>query len=152
MIESIIKPLAPRFGLGWRENPPPPKWITMGYEGRCFYHPIANLAVISAVEVAKDDDGIDRGPEYHISISKRIPDGTLGGRGVRCTQQEALQVLIDFGIDGALEDNHVPNGIVRNFWRPVAENMVGLECACKADEPAIVENKGDYVWRGVSNG
>ena len=95
--------------------------------------------MFSAVEVAKDADNIDRGPEYHISISK---DGRR-----RCTRSEAIQVLKQFNLDGAEEDNHVPYGIVRNFWRPVAENLVGLECACKKDEPAIVEDKGDYVWR-----
>lgn len=104
-------------------------------------HQGENLCVISAVEVAKDDDGIDRGPEFHISIS-------LGGRS-RCTSQQARAVLAIFGCDGAEEDNHVPNGVVRNFWRPVADRLVGIECACKADEPAMVEDRGDFVWRGT---
>lgn len=54
----------------------------------------------------------------------------------------------DFQLDnGWEEDNHVPYGIARNFWRPLAENLVGIECKCKEEEPAIVEDKGDYVWR-----
>lgn len=135
---SIIKPKRPVIS-GWVQEPAPPGWVSLGYECESWYHPASRLCVFSAVEVAKDADNIDRGPEYHISISK---DGRR-----RCTRSEAIQVLKQFNLDGAEEDNHVPYGIVRNFWRPVAENLVGLECACKKDEPAIVEDKGDYVWR-----
>jgi hypothetical protein len=46
--------------------------------------------------------------------------------------------------------NHVPSGRVRNFWRPVADHLSGYECPCVADEPAIREDKGDYVWRGIT--
>lgn len=141
-MQSVIKPLTPLpTSTGWVQLPPPPAWATLGYAGLAFGHPETGLYVISAVEVAKDADGIDRGPEYHISISKRKR---------RCTSQEAKEVLRQFGMEGAEEDNHVPHGVVRNFWRPVADNLVGLECRCKAEEPAIVEDKGDYVWRGVS--
>lgn len=69
------------------------------------------------------------------------------GKAARCTSLQAKEILRQFGLDGAEEDNHVPHGIVRNFWRPVADRLVGLECACKAEEPAIVEDQGDYVWR-----
>lgn len=100
-------------------------------------HP-TGLFAISAVEVAVDKDGIDRGPEYHISISKN---------GARCSSFEAKWVLSAFGLNGAEEDNHVPHGIARNFWRPVAERLIGLECACKKEEIAVREDKGDYVWR-----
>lgn len=51
------------------------------------------------------------------------------------------------GLEGAEEDNHVPHGKVRNFWRPVAELLVGKECECKAEEPVIREDKGDFIWR-----
>lgn len=114
----------------------------MGYDAQGWFHPDTGLAVISAVEVADDGDGVERGPEYHISVSRN------GAQ--RATSQEAQQVLRDFDLEGAEEDNHVPGGNVRNFWRPVAENLVGIQCACKADEPAIVEDKGDYTWRGVT--
>lgn len=134
----VISPKRP-IVAGWTELAPPPQWVTLGYEGLRFAHAGTGLCVISAVEVAKDKDGIDRGPEYHISISK-------GGRS-RCSGREAQEVLRQFGLDGAEEDNHVPHGIVRNFWRPVADRFVGLECACKESEPAIVEDRGDYVWR-----
>ena len=43
-----------------------------------------------------------------------------------------------------------PNGCVRNFWRPVADHLSGYECPCVEHEPAMVEDKGDYVWRGLT--
>ena len=140
-MNSIIKPKRPTIS-GWVQTATPPAWVSLGYEIEAWFHPDSRLCVFSAVEVAKDEDGIDRGPEYHISISK---DGRK-----RCSSYEAQQVLKQFGLAGAEEDNHVPHGIVRNFWRPVADNLVGLECVCKKTEPAIVEDRGDYVWRGVT--
>jgi len=91
----------------------------------------------SGVAVEVPDKKI--GFEYHISITK------MGMK--RCDSNEAKWVLRQFGLDGWEEDNHVPYGVARHFWRPVAENLVGLECKCKADEPEIVEDKGDYIWR-----
>lgn len=136
---SIISVLRPK-GPGWRELPSP-KQFTLGYPARAFFHEKSDLAVISAVEVA-DDGKIDKGPEYHVSISRQTLQGPK-----RCDSNEAKWVLEQFGLDGAEEDNHVPHGVVRNFWRPVAERLVGLECDCKAEEPAIVEDKGDFIWR-----
>jgi hypothetical protein len=49
------------------------------------------------------------------------------------------------------EDNHVPGGFVRNFWKPVAEKLIGHVCPCKDNEPEMAENKGDFVWRGITN-
>lgn len=141
LAKSIIPPLRPK-GEDWLRMPDMPLRYSMGYECEVWKHGGLQLGVMSAVEVATDKDGIDRGPEYHISISKHDAP-----RPRRCTSEEARFVLGAFGLEGAEEDNHVPNGVVRNFWRAVAEPMVGLECACKADEPAIREDKGDYVWR-----
>jgi hypothetical protein len=118
---------------------------TLGYEGECWFHRATCLFAISAVEVAAPEGGVSKGPEYHVSISLQ----TLAGPA-RCTSADAVFVLAAFDLLEAEEDNHVPNGLVRNFWRPVAEPLIGLECACKADEPAIVEDKGDFVWRGVT--
>jgi hypothetical protein len=114
--------------------------LELGGVARVFMHK-THVAVISAVEVAADGK-IDKGPEYHLSISRQTP---MGPR--RCTSETARWVLKQFGLDGAEEDNHVPNGVVRNFWRPVADPLVGLECECKEEEPAIIEDKGDFVWR-----
>jgi hypothetical protein len=138
--ESIIKPLTPKGG-GWRKVGPLPKSATLGYAASAFAYQDQFL-VISAVEVAEDKDGINRGPEYHLSMSKNI-----AGMKARCDSNDAKWILEQFGLDGAEEDNHVPGGFVRNFWRAVADPLVGMECACKADEPAIKENKGDFIWR-----
>jgi hypothetical protein len=139
---SITSVLRPK-GDGWREIPCDPR-VSIGYPSRMFFHAKSSLAVISAVEVA-DDGKIAKGPEYHISISKQ----TVLGPG-RCDTNAAKWVLAQFGLDGAEEDNHVPHGVVRNFWRPVAAPLVGLECDCKAEEPAIREDKGDFIWRPSS--
>lgn len=137
-VESIIKPKRPVAGR-WIRGPVPAA-AYQGYPIELWFGESLELTVISAVEVAQDKDGIDRGPEYHVSISKR------GHR--RCSGEEAKLVLRQFDMDGAEEDNHVAYGFVRNFWRAVSEPMIGLECACKDDEPAIVEDKGDFIWRG----
>lgn len=140
-MKSIIPPKKPGAGTSraWVQLPTPPEFGAYGYEAIAFRNVSAGINVISAVEVAKDADGIDRGPEFHVSISK---DGRK-----RCSSSEAREVLRVFDMGGAEEDNHVPGGFVRNFWRPVADRFVGLECACKESEPAIREDKGDFVWR-----
>ena len=140
---QVIPPKAPAAAAGWIELPRPPAWVSLGFDARMYAHPGRGLKVISAVEVASDPGDIDKGPEYHISISRN---------GGRCSSSDARQVLGDFGLDGAEEDNHVPGGFVRNFWLPVAEHLIGIECPCKASEPVMVEDKGDYVWRGVPAG
>ncbi|MBG0879401.1 hypothetical protein H0X90_21665 [Burkholderia sp. 9775_39] len=144
MIESVIKPRRPKAD-GWKFMGPASPETTLGFEGECWFHRASHLFVISAVEVAAPEGGVSKGPEYHISISLQTLEGTA-----RCTSANAMFVLSAFDLLEAEEDNHVPNGLVRNFWRPIADNLVGLECACKADEPAIVEDKGDFVWRGVT--
>ena len=137
---SIINALRPRFD-GWHECAVPDPIARMGGVARIYFHRERRITVISAVEVV-DDGKVDKGPEYHLSVSRVTPAGPQ-----RCSSDAARWVLRQFGLDGAEEDNHVPNGVARNFWRPVADRFVGLECECKAEEPAIVEDKGDFVWR-----
>jgi len=138
-IESIIQPKEPR-GNGWSRGPEVPGQYTLGYPGRYWFHKNTMLTVISAVEVASDPGDIDKGPEYHVSVSKR---------GRRASTEDCAFVVRAFGIQGAEEDNHVPFGTVRNFWLPVAESLIGRECPCKATETAVVEDKGEYVWRPI---
>jgi hypothetical protein len=139
-IQSVVSVLRPRVA-GWREIPTDGMPARSAGVLRAFFHQASSLAVLSAVEVV--DDGQVDGPEYHLSISRQ--HRTLGTK--RCSSIEARWVLIQFGMDGAHEDNHVPGGLVRNFWRPVADPMVGRECPCVAGENTIREDKGDYVWR-----
>ena len=144
----IVKVLTPK-GNGWREIPMDKRY-SLGFPSRAFIHK-SNLAVISAVEVASEP-GMDKGFEYHVSISKQFLQlsNLIPASSGRCDSNEAKWVLDQFGLEGAEEDNHVPNGLVRNFWRPVADALVGLECPCKDEEPAIREDKGDFIWRPIS--
>jgi len=137
-IESVIRPLAPR-SPAWRCFGDVSTQLGLGYPAFLYEHSLARLRVISAVEVAIDKDGHSNGPEYHLSVSR------FGRR--RCSSSEARMALTAFAMDGAEEDNHVPSGKVRNYWRPVNENLIGRECECKATENAIREDGGDYVWR-----
>lgn len=144
MMQSIIKPKTPSVP-GWRicsEWVCPPQLAATGFPVQAWEHPASGLFALSAVEVAAEAQGLPtKGPAYHLSISH-------GGQ--RCTSADAVWVLAAFGLADALEDNHVPGGRVRNFWRYVADNLSGVECPCVDDEPAIREDKGDYVWRGVT--
>jgi len=143
MIESLIKPKTPT-GPGWRRAKwwsVPPQLAALGYPIEAWEHAASRMFVLSAVEVAHEPGKPDLGPEYHVSISND---------GQRCTSGDALWVLAQFGLTDAKEGNHVPSGRVRNFWRPVADNLSGYECLCVDDEPTIREDKGDFVWRGIT--
>jgi len=139
---DIIQPKAPT-GEGWSHakwRPWPPDLAAMGYPIKAWEHK-SGLFVLSAVEVVRDPGQPDLGPEYHVSMSMM---------GERCSSADATWVLAQFDLSDAKEDNHAPSGKVRNFWRPVADHLSGYECPCVDDEPAIREDKGDFVWRGVT--
>lgn len=141
-IDSVIQPKRPE-GADWHRPRwwrAPPELAALGYPVEAWEH-VSGLFCMSAVEVASEPGKPALGPEYHLSVS-------MGGQ--RCTAADALFALAAFGLTDAKEDNHVPSGRVRNFWRPVADNLSGYECPCIADEPAIREDKGDFVWRGVT--
>lgn len=143
-VASLILPKRPR-GEGWRRLPNrllPRSLRAMGYPLEFWFNHTNDLCVISAVEVATPEpEEPELGPEYHVSISRK---------GERCTGTEAAWVLGEFDLSDAKEDNHVPSGVARNFWRPVADKLSGYECPCQDHEPAIREDKGDFVWRGVT--
>lgn len=143
-IPSIISCLRPQAS-GWRERdiPPGSPIAAMGGVFRMFEHRSSGIIVFSAVEVASDSAA--DGPEYHLSISRQGRDGPQ-----RVDSNDARWVLACFKLEGAKEDNHVPFGRVRNFWRPVAGDWVGVRCRCEDEEPAIREDKGDFVWRGIT--
>jgi hypothetical protein len=111
------------------------RWIEMG----------ADLSILSGVEVV-EEKGKERyrEPEYHLSMVQMFYNPYRVGR---VDTNIARWVLAQFGLDHATEDNHLPGGQARNFWRPVAGHLVGRECPCVATEVEIRENKGDYVWR-----
>ncbi|RYF25673.1 MAG: hypothetical protein EOO23_08895, partial [Comamonadaceae bacterium] len=111
---SAIPPKTPNCA-GWISvnNPNTHELDKLGYPHKTWVHNESGLFAISAVEVAREPGEVDLGPEYHLSISLR---------GQRCTAADALFVLAAFGLMDAKEDNHVPGGRVRNFWRPVADH------------------------------
>lgn len=140
---EIIKPLQPTpLAMPvWRFD----GWTNTGLGmAMVWMHRTRELVVLSAVEKAEPDPGeLDVGAEYHVSVSR--------GGGRRCTSNDAREVLRMFSADDATEDNHVPNGKVRNFWMPVAEKYRGYECPCVEHEPAMLEDRGDYLWRPAPN-
>jgi hypothetical protein len=142
--ESIIKPKTPLVG-GWYQAKhwQSPSYLKqLGDPVQAWQNSTYGLFVLSAVEVTKTELGEEElGPEYHLSISK-YPNK-------RCSRHEAKIVLKEFGLEDATEDNHVPGGFVRNYWRPVADKFSGYECPCVDREPAMVEDKGDFIWRGI---
>ena len=139
-MESIIKPKRPT-GIGWVFGGKTSPEISLGYDGEYWFFPSAGITVISAVEVAYDPGDIEKGPEYHVSVSQNRS---------RIDRNGARFVLKAFDMLDADEDNHVPGGFVRNYWMPVAENLRGNICPCKDEEPAMVEDKGDFIWRGIT--
>lgn len=138
---SVVQPKRP-IGPGWRQFRGKALPVDLeGYPVESWVHQETGLYVISAVEVATEKVGVPAiGPAYHISVSQN---------GGRCTSSTALWVLAQFDCTDALEDNHVPGGFVRNFWRYVADGLSDMECPCTDTEPVIREDKGDFVWRGA---
>ncbi len=142
MFHSLIQPKRPS-GPGWQKvhNPNTAQLDSLGYAHATWIHGQTGMFAISAVEVASDPGRPSLGAEYHLSVSHC---------GQRCSSADALWVLAQFDLADAKEDNHVPGGRVRNFWRPVADHLSGYECPCTEEEPAVREDKGDYIWRGVT--
>jgi hypothetical protein len=142
-VQSIVKVLRPK-GHDWHEEDCSMQRMACGgFPMRAFRHR-SGIYVLSAVEVTATEGKVSKRPEYHISISRHLKSGRM----TRVDGNEAKWVLKQFGLEGAEEDNHVPNGRVRNWWRTVATPLIGLECECKESEPAIVEDRGDFIWRG----
>jgi hypothetical protein len=140
-IQSIIQPKRPKAKAWWQRKDWQMPVPNGGYPVVAWQHP-SGLFVLSALEVPVAEPGAEAmGPQWHISISLN---------GWRCDSNQAKWVLKQFGMEAAEEDNHVPGGFVRNFWLPVADKYAGYQCPCKDDEPAMVEDKGDFVWRGIT--
>lgn len=139
-ITSLISLPVPR-GPGWIEVANARALMRVAHPLRAWNYSAENIFAIIAVEFI--DDGKVDGPEFHLSISHPISPGVVG----RVNRNDSRWVLRQFGMEGSKEDNHVPDGKARNFWLPVAKSMIGRECPCVETENAIVEDRGDYVWR-----
>lgn len=145
---SIVRPVEPVDADG----DPLPGWTRLGmlpmeFDVAVWDHEFG-VRVLTAVEVVEEAEHREAsGPHYHVSMTRW---NTRTGAGpYRIDSVDAAYVLREFfgGLEGWEEDNHVPGGQARNFWRPVADPRVGIECFCKKHEPKIVEDGGDYVWR-----
>ncbi len=141
---SAVQPKRPPTGNDspWVQVPIPREMPDTGYPIEAWISHSAAIYVLTSVEVVSAQEGELIGPEYHISISRASRNGPR-----RVMRADALWVLEQFGLEDATEDNHVPHGVVRNFWRPVADHLSGHVCPCQDSEPAIREDKGDFVWR-----
>jgi hypothetical protein len=133
-MESIIKAKKPKSN-NWVMGHS--KISIYGYDAIAYLYPEKKIYVISGVEVVKDNNDIEIGPEYHISIS-------MAGR--RVSSNVAKWVCNEFDMIDSEEDNHGA-ARARHFWKPVAETFIGRECPCKETEPAIKLDKGDYIYR-----
>jgi hypothetical protein len=146
-IPNVVASLRPLNLAGWVRWP-----IPLGSDleriagAELWFNESHMVLVCSAVESIAGEDDKARA-EYHLSVSRRVRDRS---EVYRCDMDTARWAIRQFGFDGAEEDNHVPHGKVRNFFRPFAWNAVGQACICKASEPKIIEDKGDYVWRDAS--
>ena len=136
-IPSAIRPKRPLRPAGW-ERVRHSNLVDTGFPIEAWRHK-DGILVMSAVEVPTEQDGTTNGPEYHLSISMTS--------GQRIDSKGAKWVRRQFGLEDAKEDNHFP-GVSRSFWRPVADHLSGIECKCVETEPKIVEDQGDFVWRG----
>jgi len=110
-----------------------------------YYCESHRVQVITSLECVQPEDGTPARVEYHLSVSAIDVDGSV----MRADEQLAQWALRQFGFAGGLQDNHVPSGRVRNYWRPIADPLQGQECPCVDDEPAMIEMQGDYTWRGA---
>lgn len=140
-LQPILLPKRP-VRAGWAQWPVASAELERrAYVIERWYNRAHEVQVLSSIEVVSGE-GPDR-PEYHVSISGLR---WQSDRIHRCSESLARWVLQQFDFTDYAQDNHVPNGLVRNYWRPVAENKSPI-CHCTESEPKIVEDKGDYVWR-----
>lgn len=145
-VPLIVKPLRPN-GPGWEQWPADTsRWPAQPYAIERWYNRAHETQILSSIEIILPEGARESRPEYHISVSGLKH---LATKNYRCSDSRARWVLKQIGLDGWFEDNHVPHGLVRNFWRPVGEPHVGEVCPCVNEEPAVREMKGDYVWRGA---
>lgn len=119
---SMTSPLRPKDG----------SWVEEGkcqHTGAIMWKNVFNIVALSAVEVVQGKE------QYHLSFSE-------SGRRISNGLMEAI--LRQWGAEKFEEDNHVPNGKVRNYWWIIGETL--QICPCVAVEEPHVE-EGGYVWR-----
>lgn len=135
---DIIKPR--RFsGDGWKSFGDVRHLIPSVFATEKFINDVRGCCVISAVETVLWY-GVEQ-PMYHISISQIKPNGRL------LSNEECEEILKLTGLDGWEEENHVRHSRVRNYWRAVNENRVGLPCPCVKTEPKERDRQSGKITR-----
>lgn len=112
-------------------------WIYRGFNPANNAHTYDHLSGVRILSSVDDIPG--SGPEFHVSASKN---------GGRLRAHEAVEVLAGlaspFPWEEWEEDNHVPNGIARHYWRHT-DPTKRKPCPCKPNEKPTIE--GDYEHR-----
>lgn len=147
-IPNVVASLRPLNLAGWVRWIIPPGNDLKHVAGVELWFNESHMVLVASAVESIAGESMQARPEYHLSVSRRVRNRQ---EAYRCNADTARWAIRQFGFDGAEEDNHVPHGKVRNFFRPIAWNAVGQACICKATEPKIAEDKGDYVWRDASH-
>lgn len=139
----ILQPMRPGGSSSWVMWPlMNPEFVAEAYAAERWFNRAHEIQVISSIEGVRQDNGSKRF-EYHLSVTACTwPDFKV----MRCNDQTARWAMVQFNFTDYVEDNHVPGGKTRNYWRPIAQNQ-DPSCHCFETEPKIVEDKGDYIWR-----
>lgn len=135
-----LPPIRTPHGGGWREIE------LVGWRGvpntRRWLHAGRGVVVISALEPIEN-----RGPTWHVSISRFVAVGALGisAQVGRARDVDVAFVREAFRLRDAEEDNHARidgrGGLTRNLWLEVDPAM-RTPCDCKELEEAVVEPDG----------
>jgi len=128
--------------MQWPYFPPPGYEDVRPYAIERWYHRGNEVQVLSAIEMVSGESPEPRG-EFHVSISGLKH---LASDCYRISESRARWALQQFNFTDYVQDNHVPAGKVRNYWRPIAENQNPV-CSCNEREPKVREMKRDYIWR-----
>src|SRR5260370_41876023 len=121
-VPLIVHPLAPKGG-GWAEwDCDTSRWPSQPYAIKRYYNRGQEMQVLSAIEMILPEGSRDGRPEYHLSVS-----GLAFGadRPYRVSDSRARWVLKAFDLEGWFEDNHVPGGLVRNYYGPSSMGGIG---------------------------
>lgn len=131
-MSSRVGPIDDFRGIFVYPQPKSGTWTLRGWDETSKGFRWENAMNVIAISSIHEIDGK---PQYHVSFSDR---------GVRIAQGWMEALLKQWQIEDFEEDNHVPNGQVRNYWKPFDPEL--KECQCKQTEVPH-EEEGGYVWR-----
>lgn len=110
-------------------------------------HALIPLRVLSSVDWVGETEG-GNGWEYHVSVSRRTKTFRQ-----RVASDDVVKMALEaFGMTEAREDNHVPNGVVRNFWLPVDGRPPHCDCETTEAPHPMGDGTTSAVWREDGKG